>query len=203
MSSPTVEVTGRASVETEPEYAVLTAEFEAGGESAAGAQRRVDDLRESLDRELPDGVGDGDRHVTNRAVGTADEVFDAGVDGPYVATATVELRCEESRADEVATAVTAASGSVTRTEPRVTEARREELREELLTVATENAREQAEHIAAAEGHTVSGLRNVSTEEALGFESIVEEALAAEMSAGVPPGPIEFTASVEATYELAE
>jgi len=84
----------------------------------------------------------------------------------------------------------------------VTESRREELREELLGAASENAREQAEIVAAADGHTLGPVVTLATKESMGFDSIVEEALATEVSAGVPAGQIEFTASVDATYELA-
>lgn len=203
MSSPTVEVSGRAGVEVEPEYVVVAAEIEAGGETATGAQRRVDDRLAELDRELPAGFDDAERHVTGRSVGASDQVFDSGVDGAFVATASLELRCENCPAGDVATAVAAAGGTVERTEPRVTEDRREDLREELLTAATENAREQAAHIARAEGHTVGPVVTVSTKESLGFESIVEEALATAVSADVDPGSVEFTASVSATYELTD
>jgi len=201
MSSPTVEVSGRAGVEIEPEFVVVVAEIEAGGETATGAQRRVDDRLTELDRELPAGFGDVERHVTGRSVGASDQVFDSGVDGAFVASASLELRCGDHSASDVTTAVAAAGGSVDRTEPRLTESQRADLREELLTAATENAREQATHIARAEGYTVGPIVTVSTEEPLGFDSIVEEALATTASVDVAPGPIELTASVSATYEL--
>ena len=83
----------------------------------------------------------------------------------------------------------------------MSEAEREQLREQLLTAATENAREQAEQIAAAEGRSVGPAISLATDDPVGFESIVEESLATEVSAAVDGGPIEFTASVDATYEL--
>ncbi|WP_053946819.1 SIMPL domain-containing protein [Halolamina sediminis] len=201
MSSPTVEVTGKAAVETEPEYAVFVVEIEGYGETVSGAQRRVEDRLAELDRELPDAVDDAADSVTGRSVTSADELFDPDCDDPYVASATVELRCDGLPGDDVANAVAAAGGTVSRTEPRVTESRREALREELLGAATENAREQAEIVANADGHTLGSVVSLATKESMGFDSIVEEALATEVSAGVPAGQVEFTASVDATYEL--
>lgn len=201
MSDPTVEVRGRAGTDVEPEYVVLTTELEAGGETARAAQRRIDDRLAEFTVALPATVGEGDRHVTGRSVDTTEELFDTALDDAFVARATLELRCDELPVDDVAVAVAAAGGSVTRTEPRVTEERREAIRAELLTAATENAREQAEHVAAAEGHTVGSAVSLSTEESLGFESIVDEALASAVSADHDPGPIEFTAGVSAVFEL--
>lgn len=201
MNSPTVEVRGRAGTEVEPEYVVLTTEFEEGGETAVAAQRRIDDRFAELERELPSGFSASERHLTGRSVGTTEELFDATIDDEFVARATLELRCADLPADDLAMGVAAAGGSVTRAEPRVTDQQRDSLREELLTAATRNAREQADHVAAAEGHTVGSAVSLSTEESLGFESIVDEALASEVSADHDSGPIEFTAEVSAVFEL--
>lgn len=201
MSSPTVEVRGQAGTEVEPEYVVVTVDLEAGGETAAAAQQQVEDRLTAVERELPAALGPAERHVTGRSVGTTEQRFDTAVDEEFVARVTLELRCDDLPVDDVATAVAAAGGAVERTEPRVTDRQREALREELLTAATENAREQAEQIAAAEGHTVGSVVSLSTEETLGFDSIVDEALATEVSADHDPGPIEFTTAVTAVYEL--
>lgn len=150
---------------------------------------------------LPARVGEDDSHVTKRTLGASQRAFDTGVDAEFVAAVELELRCGELPVDGVATAVADAGGYVERAEPRVTEQRREAIRVELLTATTENAREQAEHVAAAEGHTVGSAVSLSTGETLGFESIVDEALASAVSADNDPGPIEFTARVNAVFEL--
>lgn len=201
MSSPTVEVRGQAGTEVEPEYVVVTAELAEGGETAATAAQQVEDRLRAVERELPAAVGPGERHVTGRSVGTTEQLFDTAIDEEFVARVTLELRCDDLPVADVAMAVAAAGGSVERTEPRVTDRQRDALREELLTAATENARQQAEHITAAEGHTVGSVVSLSTEETLGFDSIVDEALATNVSADHDPGPIEFTTAVNAVYEL--
>lgn len=201
MSSPTVEVTGRAAVEAEPEYTRFVVEIEEYGETMAGAQRRVDDRLSELNRELPAAIDAAEDGVTGRSIRSADEIFDPDIDDPYVASVTLELRCTDLPTDEVANAIAAAGATVERTEPRVTESRREELREELLTAATENAREQAELVAAADGHAVGSVVNLATKDSMGFDSIVDEALATAVDADIETGRVEFTTSVDATYEL--
>jgi uncharacterized protein YggE len=78
------------------------------------------------------------------------------------------------------------------------------LQDEALEAATGRAREKAERIAAAEGLTVAGVREVTTRDVpTGMNSIVDAALAHGPEMDLQPDPTTVAAAVEAVFELAD
>jgi len=88
----------------------------------------------------------------------------------------------------------------------LSEERRAELRQEALTLAVENARTDAETMAAAAGVSVGEVRSLSTSNSFGPVYPVEYARADDTSGGqtvVEPGDVSVTASASVVYGIEE
>lgn len=197
----TIEVDGKASVSMEPDTMLVTLELEAGGARAAVARDREADRRETILDALATVVDERDVHVASKSVRETSDLFDAAVDDPYTARTTLEVRCLPRAVDDVVVTATDHGALVEELEPMVTDGRRTEIRAELLTAAVENAREQAEHIARTVGQSIDQLEQLATTHGSGFDSLVDDALASQVSTDAATGPVEFSTSVTATYEL--
>ncbi|WP_227134654.1 SIMPL domain-containing protein [Halorubellus salinus] len=197
----TVEVDGRASIDVAPDTLVVSIEIEAGDSTAARARDLELDRRTTLRDALPDVVDDTDVTVTGRYVGESTAAFDEGVTGDYTARTTLDVRCAPNVLDDVVVTTTDTGGSVESVTPIVSEGRREELREELVTAATESAREQADHIAETLDRPITDVVSISTSEPGPLDSFADEIIPSGVSANYDPGPVELAACVTATFEL--
>lgn len=197
----TVEVDGRASIDVAPDTLVVTLEIEIGDSTAARARDLELDRRETIREALPDVVAERDITVTGRYVGESTGAFDACASGDYTARTTLDVRCAPATLDALVVAATDTGAYIESVNPTVSDGRREELREELVTAATENARDQASHIAETLDRPITDLVSISTSDPGPLDGFTDEIIPSGVSANYDPGPVELAACVTATYEL--
>lgn len=197
----TTDATG--SRETVPELATVDVAVTGEGETATAARERARDRAVTLRASLTEQTVDADRvRRVDLRVEATDDLFEPVTDAAYQATERLEADCVPETAEAVVVAATDAGGTVRHVEFHLHESVRRRLQDEALEAATERAREKAERIAAAEGLTVAGVRELTTREAsTGMNSIVDEALAQGDDANVHPEPVTVSAAVEAVYDL--
>lgn len=197
----TVEVTGQASVSVAPDTMLVRIEVEAGGSSAPLARDREQDCRETVLESLCDVVDEQDVRMESKTIEATSNLFDTEIEEAYIARTTLEVQCLPSSVEQVVVTATDDGALVERVDPKVADAKREQLRAELLSTAVENAREQAKQIASTVGQPIDHLNHVATTDTRGFDSVVDGALTTQVSLDASEGPVEFSTTVTATYEL--
>jgi hypothetical protein len=123
----------------------------------------------------------------------------------YRAVHAFRIEVAPDRAGEVIdTAVGNGATSVSGVQFTLSEERQQDLREEALVIAVENARADAEAVAGAAGVSVGEVRSLSTSNAGGGPVPFAEARAdtAGGSTVVEPGEVSVRASVSVVYEVA-
>lgn len=201
MSHATVKVEGRARAEVDPDVMVVSLEVDVGSETAQAARDREQDHRQTLLLALDEYIDAEAATVTAIQVGETEQMFDADIDEPYTAQATLEIRCSPCNLDDVVHTAVDNGAAIEYVEPRINEARRESIRTDLLERATANARKQAETIAHAADQRIARVQSLSTIKDCSFGGIADDILGAMVSADYNPGPIELAATVEATFDL--
>jgi hypothetical protein len=207
MTDRTVTVDGEGRTTATATFAAVEVWVEGRADSATHARDRARDaeatVRDALQNE---GIDADDIRTTSAQIENQDDAFGMNETDPdHRALVEMTVDCRPETAGDVVTTVTdAASGAGIRdVRFNVSEGTQAEMRCEALGEAMAEARAAAEAIAATENLGVGDLRDVETTDCSeGFDSIVDDALAAE-SEGFEPEPIEVTASVEATFELVE
>ena len=197
----TVEVDGRSSIDVAPDTFVVTIEVEVGDSTAARARDLEEDHRNTLRDALPDVVDDTDITVTGRYVGESTAAFEEVTTGDYTARTTLDIRCAPNALNDIVVTATDTGATIESVTPIVSDGRREELREELVTAATENARDQANHIAETLDRPITDLVSISTSDPGPLDGFADEIIPSGVSANYDPGPVELAACVTATYEL--
>lgn len=199
----TTEATG--SSEAVPELATVELLVTGGGKTAGDARGRLDDLSATLRASLTETGIDADRirRVDLQMEPTA-EMFDPRTDAAYEATERLVVDCVAETAESVVLTASDAGGSVRDVGFHLGESVRRRLQDEALEAATVRAREKAERVAAAEGLTVAGVRELSTRDpSTGMNSLVDEAMDFGEDVAFNPSPVTVSATVEAVYELEE
>lgn len=191
--------------EATPELATVEVAVVGEGETAATARERVRDRSATLRASLTETTVDADRvRRTELRVESTDQQFDSATDAAYEATERLVVDCVPETAEAVVVAATDAGGTVRTVDFHLGESVSRRLQDEALEAATGRAREKAERIAAAEGLTVAGVREVTTRDVpTGMNSIVDAALAHGPEMDLQPDPTTVAAAVEVVFELAD
>jgi uncharacterized protein YggE len=129
-------------------------------------------------------------------------MFTPDGDARYQSTEKLHIACAAETAEEVVMEVSDAGGRVQTIDFYLHEDINQQLREEALVEATEQARRKADRIAATEGLTVSEIEKINTcEESSGMENIVDTALECYEADNFYPAPVTVSESVTVTYTL--
>lgn len=202
MSNPTIEVTGRARKDVEAESYRLALEVEAEADRANDARARASDRQ----RTVTDAVEAVSEAVTvdlrNGFVGESAGMFDADADAAFVARRTVEVRCPTDVVEDVVAAGVQSGALLEDVDPMLSGATRDAVRGDLLAVATERAREDAERTAAAAGHEVTDLESLETREAGPLDALGGDDGLLDVGVGHEAGVVEVGVAVDATYAIA-
>lgn len=202
----TVTVGASATVEAAPDLAVVTVAVEATADSAEAARAAVAEDAERMRAALREsGVPDG--NVSTAAFDVRPQYDHRGDERELVGYRAVHAYRVEVAPDRAGEVIDVAVGngatSVSGVSFTLSDEARQELREEALTAAVENARADAETVAAATGTTLGEVRTVSTSNDGGGPGPVYETRAdAGGSTTVEPGTVSVSASVTVVYELA-
>lgn len=202
MATGTVEVTGSASERVAADYADVEVSVEVGDDSTEAVQQRLGDASTAVvDGLEAAGVSAERVRTASYRVTESDAVFGEDDTAPFVGVERLYVRCDPDDLSRIGTAVVSAGGTVERIELRLSDDRRAEIRQALLTAAVDHARDRATTIASAMDRAVGSVRSVSTRDPASFSSVVDDALAASADVDLEGGPIDVSASVEATFDL--
>lgn len=202
----TISATASGTVEAEPDLAVVQVAVVQRADSANAARQalanNVSRLRTAL---AANGIADDQLRTVAYFIDEDVEFTDEGeriVHG-YVATQAFEIELPNvSRAGPIIDI--AVNEGATRVEGvtfTLSDDRQRQLRTEALGVAMENARADADAVAAGANLTVTGVHSVSTGDVFfaGQERAFAEAEAADAGTVIDPGPVSVTASVSVVY----
>ncbi|MFC6940147.1 SIMPL domain-containing protein [Salinirubellus sp. GCM10025818] len=205
--NPTVTVGASASVEATPDLAVVRVAVEATAESAEEARATVAADAERMRAALRDaGVPNG--NVSTEAFNVYPQ-YDYSDESRelvgYRAVHAYRVEIAPDRAGEVIdVAIGNGATSVYGVSFELSEEVRQDLREQALTAAVENARADAETVATVSGASLGDVRSISTSDGGGGVPIpfAEDRGADGGSTVVEPGTVRVTASVTVVYDLA-
>lgn len=202
---PTIEVGAAGQIQTQPDQAVLRVAVEATGQNASVVRQRLAANASSMRAALTDmGIDEG--HITTtdydirnqrRYGGPEDERPPVFGRHAFVITLTDLNRTGRV----VVTAVENGATSVNDVRFTLSSDRRDELREQALSEAMENARDRAGVIAEGADLTVTGVGSVTTAD-VGYRPVrFETAAMAGANAGtsIEGGAVTVTAHVTVTY----
>ena len=204
--NPTVTVGASASVEAAPDLTVVRVAVEATAESAEEARSTVAAAAERMRAALRD-AGVPDENVSTEAFNVypqydySDETRELV---GYRAVHAYRVEVAPDRAGEVVDlAVGNGATSVYGVSFELSDQARQDLREEALTAAVENARADAETVAAASNASLGDVRSISTSDGGdgGPIPFAEDRGAGGASTVVEPGTVRVTASVTVVYDL--
>jgi hypothetical protein len=199
-STATITVTGSGAVEAQPDRALVSVSVTATGENASVAAQRlaanVSQLRAALtESNLTDSVQTTSYRVGERRIGDRGETttvarqsFEIGVPNTSDVGAVIDL------------AVDAGATEIGGVEFTLSEERREELRRTAIERAVDDAREQAEAVAASTELRITGIESVSVGGG-GFVGVRLETANADTV--VEPSPVTVSVSVQITYDATE
>lgn len=205
MPQRTIEVDGVGERTVSPDRVSVTVSASGTGETSAAAYHVAADRASSLrDALVEAGVSESDLRTEEFTVKHRDERFGSGDDGPpYRAVERIAATCDPAGVEAVVSAATEAGASVSDVTAEPAEETQSAVREEVLKAAVRDARRTAETIAAAEGETVGRLVSASHSQSSGLSGVLNDPLEEAASHDIEPGPIQFSATVSATYELEE
>jgi len=203
-TNSTVSVNADATVERAPDRATVTVAAVGRGETAEAARNNLSGDAEAITSALED---EGANVTSSRfQIRPEYEESREGRDQVgYVAIHTVEAETSdvETAGTLIDAAVDAGADRVEGVRYSLSEETRQAAREEALTSAMENARTDAEVVAAAEGRSIGDAVTVQTSDR--GRPVVYEAAAYAGDAGgrtsIQPGEVTVDASVSVTYEL--
>lgn len=206
-TNPTVTVSASASVEAAPDLAVVRVAIEATADSAEEARASVATDAERMRAALRD-AGVPDENVSTEAFNVYPEYDYSGESRElvgYRAVHAYRVDVAPDRAGEVVdVAVGNGASSVYGVSFTLSDEARQDLREEALTRAVENARADAETVARASDASLGDVRSISTSNGGGDGPIpyAESRAADGASTVVEPGNVRVSASVTVVYDLA-
>jgi hypothetical protein len=205
--TPGISVSSSATVEAAPDLAVVRVAVEAEADTADEARAQVADATERMRTALRD-AGIDDENVTTEAFNVYlqyDYRNEEREPDGYRAVHAYRIEVAPDRAGEVIdAAVGSGATQVSGVQFTLSDDRRQDLREEALVLAVENARADAEAVAGAAGVSVGSVQSISTSSDFGPVYPFAEARASDAggSTVVEPGPVSVTASVNVVYGVA-
>ena len=200
----TVEVSGTGTVETDPDMGSFMAAVEASGEEADEVRSQLATDAEAVKEALLDAGLDDDDITTSRYT-IREERNGFGYEGTHAYH--VEVHDVDAVGEMIDIAVDAGADDIGRVNFTLADETRDAFRGEALERAIEDARSDAEAIAAAKGLEVVGVVHVTTEDSgvRPFHADADEMLAMEVSddAGtdIDQGPVTVSARVTIVYAL--
>ena len=208
-NTPSISVSGSATVEAAPDLAVVRVAVEREARTADRARGEVATAVEEMRQALRD-AGIPDEDVTTESFNVYLQYDyrdgDRTPDG-YRAVHSFRIEVTPDRAGEVIDlSVGNGADRVSGVSFTLSEERRAELRQEALTLAVENARTDAETMAAAAGVPVGSVQSLSTSNSFGPVYPVDFARAEDASGGqtvIEPGDVSVTASASVVYGIEE
>jgi hypothetical protein len=205
--TPTIGVSGSATVEAPPDLAVVRVTVEREANTADRARGDVATAVEEMREALRD-AGVPDANVTTESFGVFPQYrYHDGERTPdgYRAVHSFRIEVDPDDAGEIVdVAVGNGADRVAGIVFTLSEERRAELRQEALTLAVENARTDAETMAAAAGVSVGEVRSLSTSNSFEPGYPFEFARAEDSSGGqtvIEPSDVSVTASVSVVYGI--
>lgn len=202
-----IHVTASGEVETEPDTATISMVIEASGSEAEAVREELASRAEELKDALLEFGLDEEQITTGRY-----DIREHRNDGTYRGTNEFQINVEDvdSVGELIDAAVDGGADEVGRIHFGISEDRRDELRDEAIELAAENARDEAETVAAAKGLTITGVQTVSTDPGRVRPyraSVGHLEMDAEDDSGTPTqidrGPVTVSAQIEVTYRFEE
>lgn len=209
-----ITVTASGAADAEPDSAVVTLAVEVRHEDPSVARERVargaDEMRDAL--EAAGYTGD-DVQTTDfgiREERLPREAVERGEDPDHFGYHEFEVTADdpEDAGDVIDVAVDHGATTVSDVSFTLSDEQQAELKQEALETAMENARMQADAVAAAGNVNVVGVRSASTADTRFSPVSVDEAyLAAEADVAddaatdIDPGPVDVDAQVKVVYDL--
>lgn len=204
---PTVSVAASASVEAEPDLAVVRVAVETTADSAEAARSAVAEDAERMRAALRES-GVPDENVSTESFDVHPQYDYSDDERELVGYRAIHVYRIETTPDRAGEVIDVAVGNgatgVSGVAFTLSEETREELRQEALTAAVENARTDAETLADATGRSLGDVRTVSTSGNDGGPGPFYEAMADAGDGGgtvVEPGTVQVRASVTVVYDL--
>lgn len=200
-----IHVAASGQVETEPDTASISVVIEASGSEAEAVREELASRAEELKDALLEYGLDDEQITTGRY-----DIREHRNNGTYRGMNEFRINVEDvdSVGELIDTAVAAGADEVGRIHFGVSEDRRDELREEAIELAAENARQEAEVVAEAKGLTITGVQTVSTDPGRVRPyraSVGHLEMASSDGAGAPTqidrGPVTVSAQIEVTYRF--
>lgn len=200
----TITVTATGEAQARPDAAVLFLAVVATADSPENATRQVAENASRLRSALADANVSGDRiRTTDYSVYQEGRFDPRNESGDYVAEHGFAVEIDNvSRAGELIDVATSNGTTTVRgVQLTLSEETRSELRDEALSNAVDDARAQADAIAASADLAVTGVHSVSTvEPQFGpFEAATRDVAAQETGTQIDPGPLTVSATVQVTY----
>lgn len=200
-----IHVAASGTVETEPDTASISVAIEASGSEAEAVREELASRAEELKDALLEYGLDEEQITTGRY-----DIREHRNEGSYRGMNEFRINVEDvdSVGELIDTAVDSGADEIGRIHFGVSEGRRDELREEAIKLAADNARQEAEVVAEAKGLTITGVQTVSTDPgrvrpyraSVGFA----EAAAGDASGAptqIDQGPVTVSAQIEVTYRF--
>lgn len=205
-SSPTIEVAASGQIQTQPDQAILRVAVEASGPNASAVRQRlganVSSMRTAL---LEMGIDEGQVTTTDYDIRNQRRYGGREDERPAVwgrHAFTITLTDLNRTGKVVVTAVENGATSVDDVRFTLSQAQRNELREEALSKAMSKSRDRAGVIAEGANLTITGVGAVTTAE-VGYRPVRFEtaALAGGTNVGtnIEGGAVTVTAQVKVTY----
>ena len=205
--SDTVTVAGSGSVQASADRAVVRVAVLASGDDIGSVRTDLSENASSMRQALEDMGIDGDQVRTNYYDISSQERYRSpqGEEPKYRATHsfTVTVENPDDVGAVIDTAVSNGASEVDGVEFTLSADKREELRQDALEAAMENARTEASTVAGAEDIQISGVDRISTTNYDSRPYAVETAALASGDAGgtsIDSGPVTVSASVTVVYE---
>ena len=195
----TIETSGSGTVEEEPDMATMRVSVEETGDEAEEVRTQLAERAETVRDALIDAGIDEDYVITSR-YDLGERRRSPGYEGSHRYEVTIQDVDEVGRIVDVA--VDAGADDVGRIQFTLSEATREDLRSLALERAVEDARNDAESIAAAKNVEIIGVASVSTDDGQVSPLRVQYDMADETDdAGteIDEGPVTVSASVTVVY----
>lgn len=201
-----IHVSADGEVETDADMAHVSVAVEATGEDAADVR---DELAESIEavREALEAYGLDEDQLSTGRFRIRESRNAVRYEGTHELS--IEIYDVDAVGEVVDTAVDAGADSVGRISFTLTEETREDLRDEAIELAVENARAEAETIATAKGLEIVGVQEVTTSRGrvrahrASTPMVALEADDAAAGTAIDDGPVTVSASVEITYRFEE
>jgi hypothetical protein len=201
-SGPTIATSGTGEVTAEADLAVVSLSVVSEADTAAAARDDNAARVESLRGAMAD-AGFADALQSTGFTLRVDRDREGDPEG-FVATHSFEVEVAPADAGTVVdVAVDAAGTEVSNVRFTLTDESRAELRDQALTLAVEDARADADTVAAAADLEVTGVLTATTAgDAVPFREVAFDERAGGAATSFSPGPVTVAATVQLTYTAA-